>query len=121
MQITLCLEGDEPDERLSREIMRYIEFNALFYPKDFYLREFEKLGVRLLNEKWFYTCRKMTAAQAKEELQFACNETPKLFQSYGVRTTPFEKVWKKFGERIEEHGMAYYSDLCVLIGQKRGV
>ncbi|MFX1539038.1 MAG: class I SAM-dependent methyltransferase [Promethearchaeota archaeon] len=119
IQLTLWLGGNEPDEVLAKEIHEYIGFNAIFYPKDFYVQELENLGVEIVSEKWFYTQRKMTVAQAKKELYFACVETVKIFQEYNVQTVSFEELWEKFGRQIETHGMAYYSDLCVLIGRKR--
>lgn len=118
IQITLCLEGDEPDQVIAREVFEYIGFNAVFYPKAFYIRALEKVGVHILAEKWFYTHRKMTASQAMEELRFACEETPTIFKDYNVHTVSFEELWQKFGERIKIHGMAFYSNLCVLVGQK---
>ncbi|MFX0061521.1 MAG: class I SAM-dependent methyltransferase [Candidatus Hermodarchaeota archaeon] len=118
IQLTLWLEGNEPDEELAKEIHEFIGFNAIFYPKDFYIQELENLGVEILSENWFYTQRKMTAAQAKEELFFACTETAKIFQEYNIQTVSFEELWEQFGNQIETHGMAYYSDLCVLIGRK---
>jgi ubiquinone/menaquinone biosynthesis C-methylase UbiE len=119
IQVTLCLEGDEPDQVVAKDVMEYIGCNATFYSKDFYSEELENLDVDILTEKWFHTYSKMTMSQAKEELQFACEETPKIFRDYNVRTCSFDKLWQKFGNRIRMHGMAYYSDLCVLIGQKR--
>lgn len=116
--ITLCLEGDEPDQVIAKEVMQHLGCNAVFYSKDFYIEELEKAGVKILAEKWVHTYRKMTASQAKEELQFACDEPPKIFKDYKVRTVSFHNLWQKFGERIETHGMAFYSDLCVLIGKK---
>ena len=116
--ITVCLEGDEPDQLLAKEVTEYIGSNALFYPEDFYVEELEKLDTEVIGTKWFYTHRKMTAAQAREELQFACDETPKIFTKYKVHTVSFDNLWQKYGERIERYGMAYYSHLCVLIGRK---
>lgn len=119
LQLTLCLEGDEPDQVLARKVMEYIGLNAIFYPKRFYINELEKLNTTILAEKWFCTHCKMTASQAKEELLFACNETPRIFQKYNVSTVSFQDLWQKFGKEIQIHGMAFYSELCVLIGQKK--
>jgi len=117
-QLTLCLEGDEPDERIAKEVFEMLGCNAIFYPKEFYIEELNHCGIQLLDEKWFHTHRKMTAQQAKEEISFACTETPSIFSSYEVRTMPFEVLWDRVKDRIEVHGMAYYSHLCVLVGQK---
>ncbi|KYK36196.1 MAG: class I SAM-dependent methyltransferase [Theionarchaea archaeon] len=119
VQVTLCLEGDEPDQIIAKEVMKYLGCNAIFYPKEFYVQELKKLGIEIIAEQWVHTHRKMTAAQAEEELRFACEETPKIFKEFDVHTVSFEELWQKVGERIETHGMAYYSDLLVLVGQKR--
>jgi ubiquinone/menaquinone biosynthesis C-methylase UbiE len=118
IQVTVCIEGDEPDQVIAKEVMDYLGAQAVFYPKEFYVQELETLGVSIVAEKWFHTHKKMTAKQAEEELRFACDEPPKIFSDYNVTTVPFDELWDKFGSRIETHGMAYYSDLCVLIGRK---
>jgi ubiquinone/menaquinone biosynthesis C-methylase UbiE len=119
LQFTLCLEGDEPDQVLAKEVTKSIGHQAIFHSKDFYIKELEKNKIKIVDEKWFYTKRKMTAKQAEEELSFACNETPKFFKEYGIETIPFEELWKKYGEEIKMHGMAYYSELLILIGKKK--
>jgi ubiquinone/menaquinone biosynthesis C-methylase UbiE len=116
--ITVCLEGNEPDQVLAKEITEYMGINALFYSKDFYYNELQKLTGDIVCEKWVHTHRKMTAAQAKEELLFACEEAPRIFEKYNVKAVPFHELWQKFGERITRYGMAYYSDLCILVGKK---
>jgi hypothetical protein len=60
----------------------------------------------------------MTTEQAKEELLFACNETPKIFKVYHVKTISFETLWEMYKEKIEKYGMAYYSKLITIIGRK---
>ncbi|NHK30779.1 MAG: class I SAM-dependent methyltransferase [Asgard group archaeon] len=118
LQITLCLEGDEPDQIIAKEVTDLIGHQAIFYPKEFYIEELEKSSIEIIDERWFYSKRKMTAEQAKEELVFACNETPKYFKEYDIKTISFEELWKKYGEKIEKHGMAFYSQLLILIGRK---
>jgi ubiquinone/menaquinone biosynthesis C-methylase UbiE len=117
IQITLCLEGNEPDQVLAKEIMEYC-LDGVFFSKSFYVEELERLGITMSGEKWFHTRKKMTADQAKEELRFCCEEAPIIFADYHVRSVSFDELWQKFGEQIESHGVAYYSDLCMLIGQK---
>ncbi|MFX0114966.1 MAG: class I SAM-dependent methyltransferase [Candidatus Hodarchaeota archaeon] len=118
LQIAVSIIGDEPDEILSQEITEYIGHKAIFKKKEFFKQQFEKNGIQLLKEKWLYSQKKLTAEQAAEELQFACEQTPKTFQDFEVKCRSFKEVWEKFSERIQEIGMAYYSDICVLIGQK---
>ncbi len=116
--LTVCLYGDQPDEKLAKELSRQIGHNAIFYPKEFYIEQLTSKGVKIMEEKWFYTRRKMTSSQAKEELQFACAKTPKIFDKYNVETVTFETLWNKYQDAIDAHGVAYYSDLCVIIGKK---
>jgi hypothetical protein len=60
----------------------------------------------------------MTPEQAREELEFACNEAPKIYAPFGVHAISSHDLWKQFGDRIEEHGMAYWSRLRVLVFRK---
>ncbi|MBU7031532.1 MAG: class I SAM-dependent methyltransferase [Theionarchaea archaeon] len=117
-QLTLCLEGEEPDEKIAREAFEILGCNALFYPKEYYIQHLTHCGIKVCDERWFHTHRKMTARQAREELSFACTEIPIIFSSYGISTISFDSLWDRLKDRIEAHGMAYYSHLCVLIGEK---
>lgn len=118
--LTLCIEGEEPDQLLAKEVTSFIGHNAIFHPKQFYLELLEQHNIEILSEHWFFTHRKMTAKQAKEELIFACQETPKIFAHFRITTNSFDDLWKKYGKAIEKHGLAFYSQLCVLIGRKKG-
>ena len=118
LQITLCLEGDEPDQIIAKEVTDLIGHQAIFHPKEFYLKELKKNNIEIIDEKWFYSKRKMTAEQAKEELAFACDETPKYFKKYNIKTITFDELWNRFGKKIEKYGVAFYSQLLILIGKK---
>ena len=118
-QLTLCLEGDAPDEKIATDVYTLLGCDAIFYSKEFYVDELIRSGFTVLDEQWVHTCRKMTARQAKEEIYFACTQTPCIFSSYAVHTVPFDTLWKKVKDRIETHGMAYYSHLCVFISSKK--
>ncbi len=107
--------GEEPDEILAQEIAAYIGHNAVFYPVEFYAAELEKNGLKIVEKKVYYTTRKLNTGQAKAEIKFACEYTPLYF---GVSCRPFDEVWAKFSERIEQHGVALYSDICMIVGQK---
>ena len=121
LQITLCLEGNDPDQIIAKEVTEAIGHQAIFYPKEFYIDELKRNNIEIIKEKWFYTKRKMTQKQAKEELIFACEETPKYFKDYKINTMTFEELWDKYGERIKKYGLAFYSQLLVLIGQKQSL
>jgi ubiquinone/menaquinone biosynthesis C-methylase UbiE len=116
--ITLWLEGDDKDKILAKEINEFIGHNATFYPKSFYIDQLRKFGVTICEEKWYYTGKKMTSEQAKEELSYSCSKTSEVFKEYEVTTVSFEDLWKKFGKSIERYGVAYYSELCTIIGKK---
>jgi ubiquinone/menaquinone biosynthesis C-methylase UbiE len=118
IQIAINIEGNQPDQILATEINQAIGPNAIFYPKSFYADELTKNGIKIINERWFYTFRKMTLSQAKEEIKFACQNTPNIFKDFNVRTVPFEKIWKKYKSRIKKYGVAFYSRILVLIGKK---
>jgi len=72
-------------------------------------------GFRLIRKEKYYTGKKLTSEQAKIEIKFACNSAPKIYE---VETQSFEKVWGKFGQRIEKHGLGHYSKTILLIAQK---
>jgi hypothetical protein len=57
----------------------------------------------------------MTAKQAREELQFACEKAPGIFSMHGVKAIEFSQLWERFGERIEAHGMAYWPRVHVIV------
>jgi ubiquinone/menaquinone biosynthesis C-methylase UbiE len=118
IQITLCQEGNDKDQELAKEITKAIGHRAIFYEPEFYTKVLERHNIEIFEKKWFYTKRKMTALQAKDELLFACDETPKIFKKYDVKTIPFEKLWERYERRLLAVGMAYYSELLTIIGRK---
>ena len=118
--ITIEQEGREPDEVLWWEVARCIGHNAVFHPVAFYTDHLAGLGVEVLEELACPTGRKLTSQQATEELRFTCEETPRHFGDYGVTTANLDDLWARFGERIDRHGMAYYSNLLAIIGRRTG-
>ena len=119
IQFSMVEYGDSPEERVAQEVWREIGLDAVFLEKAEYLEVFEKVGLHLVNEYTLRMNKKMTASQAKEELQFACNEAPKIFTAFGVDAKDFNSLWDVFGERIEAHGMAFWSRVHVIILSKR--
>jgi cyclopropane fatty-acyl-phospholipid synthase-like methyltransferase len=75
----------------------------------------EKNGFELIDKRSYYTGKKLTAEQAKEEIRFACENVPRI---YGVKTPSFEEAWSRFGTKIEEHGLGHYSRVVLFIAQK---
>ncbi|TKJ43346.1 hypothetical protein CEE36_04760 [candidate division TA06 bacterium B3_TA06] len=82
-------------------------------------KEYEKMleenGFQLLDKKSYYTGKKLTAEQARQEIRFACDNVPKI---YGVQTPSFEEVWRKFGVDIEKHGLGHYSKVVLFVAQE---
>lgn len=83
--------------------------------------EYEKMleanGFGLLTKRSYYTGKKLTSEQAREEIRFACENVPKIYE---VKTPSFEEVWSRFGTKIEEHGLGHYSKVVLFIAQKVG-
>jgi ubiquinone/menaquinone biosynthesis C-methylase UbiE len=118
IEVSLAEYGDLPEERVAKEVWDTIGLNAVFLQKEDYLEMLEDSGISLLDECVLNLGMKMTSAQAREELRFACEEAPKIFAEFGVRARDFDDLWTEFGPRIAEHGMAYWSQIRVLILSK---
>jgi hypothetical protein len=76
-----------------------------------YLEMTRAAGLSFVGRETFYTGRKLTAEQAREEIAFACTQVPVI---YGVATRPFEEAWGRFGREIEENGMGQYSRVVLV-------
>jgi ubiquinone/menaquinone biosynthesis C-methylase UbiE len=72
-------------------------------------------GFSIIRSETFTTGKKLTAAQAQEEIRFACERVP---QIYGIATPRFDDVWEKFGKAIEEHGCGHLSKAILLITKR---
>lgn len=83
------------------------------------IKEYENIligtGFRLIRKEKYYTGKKLTSEQAKIEIKFACSNAPKIYE---IKTQSFEKVWEKFGKRIEKHGLGHYSKTILFITEK---
>lgn len=82
-------------------------------------KDYEKMlmdnGFSLCSRKTYYTGRKLTVEQAKEEILFACENVPNI---YDITTPTFDEAWARFSSRIEKHGLGHYSRVVLLIAQK---
>lgn len=112
-----------PPERMETEAQKievalfsYI-CNATWLSSADYERMLKSAGLALIRKQDYYTGKKLTAEQAKREIQFAIRNDPKI---YGITTPPFEEVWTEFGQRIEEHGLGHYSKMVLMIARKQG-
>ena len=93
IQISFVGYGNAPEEVLAREIWETIGLNAVFYTREDYLSLMEARGVVPLAE---FECRmqkRMTAKQAREELVFACEEAPRIFSDFGVKSINFHDLF----------------------------
>lgn len=115
VEISLVEYGDSPEERVAKDVWDTIGLNCVFQNRDWYMNKLIEYGLSLSAEEVLTFPKKMTANQAKEELEFACENTPKTFSSFGVKAISFSELWEKFGDRIKEHGMAYWSTIRVMI------
>lgn len=82
-----------------------------------YEKMLEKTGLKLIRKEKYYTGKKLTSEQAKEEIRFACDNVPEI---YGVETPSFEEIWERFGTDIEKNGLGNSSKVILFIAQKVG-
>ena len=115
LQISLVEYGNLPEEKIAKDVWAATGLNPIFETKEWYQQEIESHGLHLFKEKQFIFPKKMTPSQAKEELAFACNVAPSIFSEFGVSAASFKDLWSEFGDRIEAHGMAYWSRIRVLL------
>ncbi|MFX1572894.1 MAG: hypothetical protein ACFFB0_09100 [Promethearchaeota archaeon] len=118
LQISILLKGSEPSSKLNWKLWKYIGLNSIFYKPKFYTKKLKNLGFNLQKSFQLKTFKKMTLNQAREEILFACKETPKIFNKYKVKSKSFEKVWEKFKHNIKKYGLAFYPEILILIFQK---
>jgi ubiquinone/menaquinone biosynthesis C-methylase UbiE len=118
VQVAIAVYGDEPDEILLKEVESYVGHGAIFPPPEFLRERMRENGLEMVEELPLVPGRKLTARQAKEEIRFACERSPVIFQKHGVRTRDFEEVWGRFGPEIERVGLAHYSRILCLIARK---
>lgn len=119
VQVSIVEYGEEPEEKIAEEVWKAIGLNAIFLEENEYLRLFEKEGMHKIEELELKWGRKMTPRQAREELEFACKEAPRIFSGFGVEAVSVDDLWNKVGHRIEEHGMAYWSRVKAIILRKQ--
>jgi SAM-dependent methyltransferase len=118
VQISLVEYGDSPEETVAKEVWERIGLSAVFLEKQEYLQMFEVIDLHLVEDFRMDLGMKMSASQAEEELKFACHEAPKIFSNFGVVAVTFDELWEEFGERIETHGFASWSQVHVMVLSK---
>lgn len=75
----------------------------------------KEAGFELFKRGRYYTGKKLTPEQAKEEIKFACVNVPKI---YSIETPIFQDVWKRYGKKIEEHGLGHCSKVVAFVAKK---
>lgn len=120
VQVAVGVYGEEPDEILQKEVEEFIGHNAVFKSPDFFREELRRNGLEIVEELLLVPGKKLTAKQAREEIKYACERTPEVFDEFDVKTRSFRDVWKRFGGRIEKVGLAHYSRILCLVSRKTG-
>jgi ubiquinone/menaquinone biosynthesis C-methylase UbiE len=115
-----CFAATPPEESETRaQELEAATFSYLCDCTWLAAREYENIlaneGFELLKKERYHTGKKLTAAQAAEEVRFACDNVPRI---YGVRAASFDDVWSKFGTRIEKHGLGHYSKVALFVARK---
>jgi ubiquinone/menaquinone biosynthesis C-methylase UbiE len=114
LQVSLTEYGELREERIAQDVWRASGLNVEFAPREWYVEVLEGLGMTITREEVLTFPKKMTAQQAEEELRFACEMAPRTYASFGVSAVSFKELWSEFGDRIAEHGMAYWSRIRVI-------
>jgi ubiquinone/menaquinone biosynthesis C-methylase UbiE len=117
-KIVLCITPLEDMETEDQRIAVKLEgeiFRAKSMPKKFYIDIFKEHNAVLREMRAYYTHKKMTANQAKTEIQDGIEITKKIYH----RKTPlFNDVWGKYGKKIETFGYGMYSKIVMLVAHK---
>lgn len=107
-------EMETEAQKIEVEVFSYI-CNATWLSGREYENMLKEAGFTLISKTNYFTGKKLTPKQAKEEIEFACDNVPKI---YGRKTPTFEEVWAKFGYGIEKNGMGHYSKTVLMIARK---
>ena len=96
---------DSMAQRIEVNIFSWI-CGATWLESDHYIGLAEAAGFRFKEKHDYYTGKKLTVEQAKEEIEYACLNVTR---NYGVEAKSFQETWEKYGALIIEHGMGHYS------------
>ncbi len=120
LEISIMVKGKEVSSIINWKLWKFIGLNSIFYSPRFYINSLKKSGFMLENKIVLKTNKKMTTEQAKEEILFACEEAPTIFEKYGIKAKEFKKVWNKFIQKIKKYGLGFYPEIMTLIFKKEG-
>jgi ubiquinone/menaquinone biosynthesis C-methylase UbiE len=96
---------ETPPQKLEVQAFSWI-CNATWLTSRKYLDILRDIGFSFIGKKSFYTGKKLSAEQAKEEIEYACLNVP---VNYMVDSRSFQESWIRFGSLIEKYGMGHYS------------
>lgn len=106
-------EMESRAQQLEIQVFSYT-CGATWLSAQVYEKMLSDAGFSLVGKEPYYTGRKLTPSQAREYIQFACQNVPKI---YGIPAAPFEEVWRKFGKDIEKEGLGYCSKVVLFRSQ----
>jgi ubiquinone/menaquinone biosynthesis C-methylase UbiE len=90
-----------------------------YYREEFFLRKFEKYGIKLVSRNVFETSEsRLRPADARKFIEWSCKNYRNFYAS-DVEMRPYKEILREFGEFIEKHGIRERrSKFILLIGKK---
>lgn len=110
----LADQAETEAQKLEIELFSWL-CNATWLSAEEYEKMLADNGFKLIRKSAYVTGKKLTPAQAEEEISFACENLPRI---YGIKTPSFDEAWKRFGSLIQKHGMGHYSKVSAWIARK---
>jgi SAM-dependent methyltransferase len=107
-------EAETPAQRNEVEVFSWI-CDATWLTREEYMGLISGSGLAFEYGKVFRTGKRLTVEQAREEMEFACENVPAI---YGRPARGFDEAWERFGDGIKEHGMGHYSRLELFVTRK---
>jgi len=107
-------EMETQAQRIEVDVFSYV-CNATYLSGGEYEDLLKGAGFGLITKNEYFTGKKLTSEQAKEEIRSVCDNVPKY---YGINTEPFEAVWERFGKDVQKYGMGYYSKVVLFVARK---
>ncbi|UCD95199.1 MAG: class I SAM-dependent methyltransferase [Candidatus Zixiibacteriota bacterium] len=91
--------------------------HATWLSADRYESMLREAGLIMVGKRPYHAGKKLTPEQARTEIKFACEFTPKI---YGIKAASFEEVWNRYGGKIEKHGLGHYSKVVLMTARLDG-
>ena len=106
--------AETPAQALEVEVLSYI-CDATWLKEAEYLRIAESRGLVVQSRKVFKTGKKLTLEQARQEIEYATENVPRL---YGRAARSFDDAWGKYKERIRQNGLGHYSRVELFVTRR---